>query len=180
MLEIKRNSTISLRHLREFLEERDEFYAEDDDEEDSGLDSLNSNSSGGSYDHQDRDLFEDVPDKLNFIGLITHYQEIQKVQWQREIIITISQGGDEVLEVSYLGFGSHLLWGKITLEFFHVTQIKANQDDPSQTNFNGINYKGKVIFLKRVTVTDYDFTNGNELLFQGSDNLYDIKIICIF
>ena len=108
MLEIKRNSTISLRHLREFLEERDEFYAEDD-EEDSGLDSLNSNSSGGSCDHQDRDLFEDVPDKLAFIGLIIHYKEIQKVQWQREIIITISQGGDEVLEVSYLGFGSHLL-----------------------------------------------------------------------
>ena len=111
MLEIKRNSTISLRHLREFLEERDELYAEDDDEEDSGLDSLNSNSSGGSYDldQHDRDLFEEVPDKLNFIGLITHYKEIQKVQWQREIIITISQGGDEVLEVSYLGFGSHLL-----------------------------------------------------------------------
>ena len=108
MLEIKRNSTISLRHLREFLEERDEIYAEEDDEEDSGLDSLNSNSSGRSYDHQDRDLFEEVPDKLNFIGLITHYKEIQKVQWQREIIITISQGGDEVLEVSYLGFGSHL------------------------------------------------------------------------
>ena len=61
-----------------------------------------------------------------------------------------------------------------------MTQIKANQNDPSQTNFNGINYKGKVIFLKRVTVTDYDFTNGNELLFQGSDNLYDLKIICIF
>ena len=109
MLEIKRNSTISLRHLREFLEERDELYAEEDDEEDSGLDSLNSNSSGGSCDHQDRDLFEDVPDKLAFIGLIIHYKEIQKVQWQREIIITISQGGDEVLEVSYLGFGSHLL-----------------------------------------------------------------------
>ena len=88
MLEIKRNSTISLRHLKEFLEERDELYAEEDDEEDSGLDSLNSNSSGGSYDHQDRDLFEEVPDKLNFIGLITHYKEIQKVQWQREIIIT--------------------------------------------------------------------------------------------
>ena len=108
MLEIKRNSTISLRHLRQFLEERDEFYS---DEEDSGLDSLNSDSSTSrsSYDDQERDLFEEVPDKLNFIGLITHYKEIQKVQWQREIIITISQGGDEVLEVSYLGFGSHLL-----------------------------------------------------------------------
>ena len=121
MLEIKRNSTISLRHLREFLEERDELYAEEDDEEDSGLDSLNSNS-GGSYDHQDRDLFEEVPDKLNFIGLITHYKEIQKVQWQREIIITISQGGDEVLEVSYLGFGSHLTTvGKLP-KFLPLTQ----------------------------------------------------------
>lgn len=122
MLEIKRNSTISLRHLREFLEERDEIYAEEDDEEDSGLDSLNSNSSGGSYDHQDRDLFEEVPDKLNFIGLITHYKEIQKVQWQREIIITISQGGDEVLEVSYLGFGSHFTTvGKLQPKFLPVT-----------------------------------------------------------
>ena len=121
MLEIKRNSTISLRHLREFLEERDELYAEEDDEEDSGLDSLNSNS-GGSYDHQDRDLFEEVPDKLNFIGLITHYKEIQKVQWQMEIIITISQGGDEVLEVSYLGFGSHLpTVGKLP-KFLPLTQ----------------------------------------------------------
>ena len=105
MLEIKRNSTISLRHLRQFLEERDEFYS---DEEDSGLDSLNSDSSASrsSYDDQERDLFEEVPDKLNFIGLITHYKIEQKVQWQKEIIITISQGGDEVLKVSYLGFGS--------------------------------------------------------------------------
>ena len=47
MLEIKRNSTISLRHLRAFLEERDELYSDEDDEEDSGLDSLNSDSSGG-------------------------------------------------------------------------------------------------------------------------------------
>ena len=51
-------------------------------------------------------------------------------------------------------------------------KLKANHDFPSETNFNGVNPKGKVIFLKRVTVTDYDFTNGNEFLFQGSDNNY--------
>ena len=109
MLEIKSNSTISLRHLWEFLEEKDELYAAEDDfsdEEDSGLESLNSDSSE-RFD-QERDLFEEVPDKLNFIGLITHYKEERKVEWQKEIIITISQGGDEVLKVSYLGFGSHL------------------------------------------------------------------------
>ena len=80
MLEIKRNSTISLRHLREFLEEKDELYAAEDDfsdEEDSGLESLNSDSSE-RFD-QERDLFEEVPDKLNFIGLITHYKKERKV-----------------------------------------------------------------------------------------------------
>lgn len=163
MLEIKRNSTISLRHLREFLEERDQVYAdeadaaevfaEDDFEEetDSGIDSLTSSGSSEGFDNfvvEERNIFEEVPEKLNFIGLITHYKEIQRVQWQKEILITISQGGDEVLEVSYL----------------------ANQDDPSQTNFNGVDYKGKVIFLKRVNVTDFDFTNGNEMLFQAHIN----------
>ena len=80
MLEIKKNSTISLRHLREFLEEKDELYAAEDDfsdEEDSGLESLNSDSSE-RFD-QERDLFEEVPDKLNFIRLITHYRKERKV-----------------------------------------------------------------------------------------------------
>ena len=80
MLEIKRNSTISLRHLREFLEEKDELYAAEDDfsdEEDSGLESVNSDSS--EIFDQERDLFEEVPDKLNFIGLITHYKKERKV-----------------------------------------------------------------------------------------------------
>ena len=90
-----------------------------------------------------------LPARLNFIGLLISYEELQLVSWQKEVIMTITDGGIETLKIS--------MW--------------LNHDNPVGIRFgNKEEILGRIIYLKNVCIKSFDFTNPKELQFYGEMN----------
>ena len=87
-----------------------------------------------------------LPNALGFMGIIIDYEELQFVQWKKEVLLTISEGCIETLKVS--------MW--------------LNHENPI-----GLRYQtkkdvlGQFIHIKHVHITSFDFTNPSELQFYG-------------
>ena len=89
---------------------------------------------------------DNLPDQLNFTGIVTQYEELQFVGWQKEVILTLSEGCIETLRVT--------MW----LNHQNPVGLTVN----SQTDI-----VGKLVHLKHVRVTGFDFSDQKELQFYG-------------
>ena len=87
-----------------------------------------------------------LPESLNFTGMIIHYEELQMVGWKKEVLITISEGCIETLKVS--------LW--ISHEHSLGQLYKTKKD-----------IVGQMIHLQKVRIISFDFTTSNNLQFYG-------------
>ena len=87
-----------------------------------------------------------LPDQMHFTGIVTHYEELQFVGWQKEVIITICEGCIETLRIS--------MW--------------LNQENPIGLQISSPSeIIGKLIHIKNVHITGFDFSNSTELQFNG-------------
>ena len=99
---------------------------------------LSQSSLASSLDH--------LPNMLNFTGIVTDYRELQLVQWQKEVLITISEGDIETLQVS--------MW--------------LNHENPVGLRIrNKYDLIGQLVHLRNVHVTSFDYTNPANLQFYG-------------
>ena len=90
-----------------------------------------------------------LPTRLNFIGLLISYEEIQMVSWQKEVIMVLTDGGIETLKIS--------MW--------------LNHDNPLGIRFTQKDeILGRIIYLKNVCIKSFDFTSSTELQFYGEMN----------
>ena len=90
-----------------------------------------------------------LPSRLNLYGIIISYEEIQLVQWKKEVIITINDGGIETLKFS--------MW--------------LCHENPTGIRFeSSAELLGRVIFVKNVQILSFDYTRPNELQFYGEMN----------
>ena len=89
---------------------------------------------------------DELPSQLNFTGLIVEYEELQLVGWQKEVLLTLSEGCIETIRLS--------MW--------------LNHENPlgfrPRTKYDLI---GQLVHVKHVAVTSFDFTNPQELQFYG-------------
>ena len=90
-----------------------------------------------------------LPSRLNIYGIIISYEEIQMVQWKKEVIITINDGGIETLKFS--------MW------LSHENPVGIRYETSAEI-------LGRVIFVKNVHILSFDFTQANELQFYGEMN----------
>ena len=90
-----------------------------------------------------------LPTRLNFIGMVISYAEIQMVPWQKEVIFIITEGSVETLKIS--------MW--------------LNHDNPIGLRFAEREpIEGRLVYFKNVQITSFDYTNPNELQFYGTMN----------
>ena len=95
-----------------------------------------------------------LPDQMNFTGIVTHYEELQLVEWQKEVLITITEGCIETLRVS--------MW--------------LNQDNPIGLQINSPSeIIGKLIHIKNVHITGFDYSQSTELQFSGEVQINSLK-----
>ena len=90
-----------------------------------------------------------LPDRLNFVGMVMYYAEIQLVSWQKEIIFVISQGSIESLKIS--------MW----LNHKNPLGLRFAEREP---------IIGRMVYFKNVKITSFDFTCADELQFYGEMN----------
>ena len=78
-----------------------------------------------------------LPDRLNFIGMVIYYAEIQMVSWQKEVIFIITQGSVESLKIS--------MW--------------LNHDNPLGLRFAEREpILGRMVYFKNVRITSFDYS----------------------
>lgn len=87
-----------------------------------------------------------LPDQMNFTGIVTHYEELQFVGWQKEVLLTLSEGCIETLRVS--------MW--LNHENPVGLQVKSSSD-----------VVGKIIHIRHVRITGFDYSSSAELQFYG-------------
>lgn len=90
-----------------------------------------------------------LPDRLNFIGMVIYYAEIQLVSWQKEVIFIITQGSIESLKIS--------MW----LNHENPVGLRFAEREP---------ILGRLVYFKNVRISSFDFTCANELQFYGEMN----------
>ena len=90
-----------------------------------------------------------LPARLNFLGMVISYAEIQMVPWQKEIIFLLSEGSIETLKIS--------MW----LNHENPTGLKFAEEE---------SIEGRLVYFKNVHITAFDYTNPNELQFYGTMN----------
>ena len=89
-----------------------------------------------------------LPSRLNFVGIITSYAEIQLVPWKKEVLMTIIDGSQPCsLKIS--------MW--------------VDHDNPIGIRSN-TNIIGRFAYFKNVHLTSFDFTSPTELQFYGEMN----------
>ena len=87
-----------------------------------------------------------LPDQMNFTGIVTHYEELQFVGWQKEVILTLSEGCIETLRVN--------MW--------------LNHENPVGLQIkNSSEVVGKIIHIRHVRITGFDYSSSTELQFYG-------------
>lgn len=89
---------------------------------------------------------DELPAPMSFTGLIIDYEELQFVGWQKEVLITLSEGCIETIRLS--------MW--------------LNHENPvgfrPRTKYDLI---GQLVHVKHVVITSFDFTDPQELQFYG-------------
>ena len=90
-----------------------------------------------------------LPDRLNFIGMVIYYAEIQMVAWQKEVIFIITQGSVESLKIS--------MW----LSHENPLGLRFAEREP---------ILGRMVYFKNVRITSFDYTCAEELQFYGEMN----------
>ena len=90
-----------------------------------------------------------LPERLNFIGMVISYAEVQMVAWQKEVIFVISQGSIESLKIS--------MW----LNHENPIGLRFAENEP---------ILGRMVYFKNVRITSFDFTCAKELQFYGEMN----------